>query len=561
MLFEETDTEESGNSQSDVSSLDDGFSRMQFESTSSEEKVTDDGDDDDMDSQVWSEIESESDNEFSEDYGMMEEVSTNSEDGVINPIDCYRHFITDEIIHLMVRETNRYAEQHIQTQKLTKRSKTLQWRPTTNEEMFRFLGIILEMGLVQMPEIDYYWSKSKLFGSEVIQNTMSRDQFELLLKFFHFSNNQEVHADQDRLFKLRPLLDLLRARFKSIYIPGSVISIDETMVPWKGRLLFKQYIPGKAHKYGVKIYKLAATNGYTWNFMIYTGKQDPTAGLGHGQTVVLNLVDGLLQCHRTVVVDNFFTSISLAERLLQNDTYLIGTLRSNRAGSGHEVAQKKLKRGEIYALQSNNGVKLIKWKDKRDVLMISTKPSHSATVVETGKITQSNERIMKPQVVIDYNKGKQGIDLSDQLSAYYTCLRRSKKWYHKVAFEMIFGVSIVNAYLIYKENYDKNRMTMLQFRESIVRSLLLGLPYENSKPGPRERSTSQTKRKFADHKREEMEGTARDVRRRCVGCYEKIRQQQSREASATAARRIKTFCPDCGKFFCLDCFNEKHSSK
>ena len=92
---------------------------------------------------------------------------------------------------------------------------------------------------------------------------MSRDRFESLLKFHHFSINEEQHADQDRLFKLRPLLDLLKARSQSIYIPGSIISIDETMVPWKGRLLFKQYIPGKAHKYGVKIYKLAASNGYT----------------------------------------------------------------------------------------------------------------------------------------------------------------------------------------------------------------------------------------------------------------------------------------------------------
>ena len=79
MLFEETDTEESGNSQSDVSSFDDGFSRIQFESTSSEE-VTDDGDD--VDSQVGSEIESESDTEFSEDCGMTEEVLTNSGDDV-----------------------------------------------------------------------------------------------------------------------------------------------------------------------------------------------------------------------------------------------------------------------------------------------------------------------------------------------------------------------------------------------------------------------------------------------------------------------------------------------
>lgn len=79
---------------------------------------------------------------------MMEEVPTNSEDDVINPIDRYRHFITDEIIRLILRENNRYAEQHRQTQKLTKRSKTLQRRPSTDEEMLRFLGLMLVMGLV-----------------------------------------------------------------------------------------------------------------------------------------------------------------------------------------------------------------------------------------------------------------------------------------------------------------------------------------------------------------------------------------------------------------------------
>ncbi|CAF4707710.1 unnamed protein product, partial [Rotaria sp. Silwood2] len=150
---------------------------MQFESSSSEEQVTDD----DVDSQVWDKIESDSNAEFSKDYRMVEEVSANSEDSTINPIDCYRYFIIDEIISLMVRETNRYAEQHVEIQKLTKRSNTLHWKSTTNEEMIKFFRIIIETGLVQMPEIDYYWSKSKLFGSEVIQNTMSKDRFELLL--------------------------------------------------------------------------------------------------------------------------------------------------------------------------------------------------------------------------------------------------------------------------------------------------------------------------------------------------------------------------------------------
>ena len=282
------------------------------------------------------------------------------------------------------------------------------------------------------------------------------------------------------------------------------------------------------------------------------------AGLGHAQTVVMHLLDDLEGCYRTVVADNFFTSIPLGKRLLEHDTYLIGTLRSNRAGSGSEVAQKNLRRGEVYGHQNKEGVKLIMWKDKKNVLMISTRPSNSATVLDTGNINSKNERIMKPQVVHDYNEGRIGIDLSDQLSSYYTCLRRSIKWYRKVTFELVFGTALVNSYLIYKENYAASKVTILQFRESLVRPLLLGMPFEKLKPGPRQKSIGQTKRKLADHKLEEKEGTARDIRRRCVGCYEKNREQQSRETCHSTTKRVKIFYSDCNKFFCLDCFIEKH---
>ncbi|CAF1652317.1 unnamed protein product [Adineta ricciae] len=327
MSCEEIDTDNSENSRSDVSSLDAGFMKIQVESSNSEEEFSDN----ELDSQLWNEIDSESDGEIQEDYGLVDEVNPTSQDNTTYPIDCYRHFITDEIMSLMAHETNRYAKQHLQAQELTHRSKTLQWKPITHEEMFKFLGIIIEM--------------------------------------------------------------------------SSIITIDETMVSWKGRLLFKQYIPDKSYKYGVKIYKVASMTGYTWNFMVYTGKQS------------------------SIAADNFFTTISLAQYLLRNDTYLIGIFRSNRAGSLREVAEKKLKHGEVYGLQNKDGMTLIKWKDKRDVLMISTKPSYSATVIDTKKTNKLNERIMKPQFVMDYNQGKQGIDLSDQLSSYYTCLRRSIKWY------------------------------------------------------------------------------------------------------------------------------------
>ena len=265
----------------------------------------------------------------------------------------------------------------------------------------------------------------------------------------------------------------------------------------------------------------------------------------------MHLLDDLEGCYRTVVADNFFTSIPLAKRLLEHDTYLIGALRNNLVGSGSEVAQKNLRRGEVYGRQNKEGVKLIMWKDKKNVLVISTRSSDSATVVDTGNINSKNERIMKPLVVQDYNEGRIGIDLSDQLSSYYTCLRRSIKWYQKVTFELVLGTALVNSYLIYKENYAASKVPILQFRESLVRPLLLGMPFEKLKPGPRQKSIGQTKRKLADHKLEGKEGTVRDVRRRCGGCYEKNREQQSREACHSTTKRVKTFCSDCNKFFVL----------
>jgi hypothetical protein len=86
----------------------------------------------------------------------------------------------------MVRETNKYAEQYLLTHRISKLSKNLQWEPTTNEEMLKFLGVIIKMSLLQMPNVDYYWRNNQLYESKVIENTMSRDKFELLVKFLHF---------------------------------------------------------------------------------------------------------------------------------------------------------------------------------------------------------------------------------------------------------------------------------------------------------------------------------------------------------------------------------------
>ena len=114
--------------------------------------------------------------------------------------------------------------------------------------MLTFFGIIIEKGLVQMPKLKYYWSNSQLYESEIIRNAMSREKFELLLKFWHFSNNDSKNSNQDELFTLKLVVGWLKASFPSVYMPSSTITNDKTMMQWRGRLLFTQYIPGKRHK-------------------------------------------------------------------------------------------------------------------------------------------------------------------------------------------------------------------------------------------------------------------------------------------------------------------------
>jgi hypothetical protein len=67
------------------------------------------------------------------------------------PIDFFKLFLTDEIIQLMVIETNRNAQQMLSSQKISRGSRFSSWKPITKVEIEHFLGLLLWMGLVKMP--------------------------------------------------------------------------------------------------------------------------------------------------------------------------------------------------------------------------------------------------------------------------------------------------------------------------------------------------------------------------------------------------------------------------
>ena len=109
---------------------------------------------------------------------------------------------------------------------------------------------------------------------------MSGRRFELLMSYLHLNDtsNQPPRSSPtyDKLFKVRPLIEKVVTSFRSVYVPNREISIDETMIGFKGRLGWIQYMPKKPTKWGIKAWALAdSKTGYVWNFSIYTGTSLP----------------------------------------------------------------------------------------------------------------------------------------------------------------------------------------------------------------------------------------------------------------------------------------------
>jgi len=126
----------------------------------------------------------------------------------------------------------------------------------------------------------------------------------------------------------------------------------------------------------VKIYKLCESSTcYVWNFITYTGK-DTIYGQRHpgektSSRIVLEVAHDLLDRGYCLFLDNWYTSPNLVDTLCSRKTDVVGTRRTNRKEFPDFVKRAILKRGkEVAAFRKKQMI--MKWKDKRDVVHVST---------------------------------------------------------------------------------------------------------------------------------------------------------------------------------------------
>ncbi|KAF2895170.1 hypothetical protein ILUMI_10998 [Ignelater luminosus] len=260
------------------------------------------------------------------------------------PVDVFLCLFTTKLLEKIVFETHLYGNRFI---------------PTSLDEIKAFIGVDIMMGHTKKPSYTDYWS-SKI---------EMRDPF--------ISSPKKKEEGYDKLYQLRPLLDILAESYKKCFKPSENQSIDETIVKFKHRIGFRQYMPLKPIK---RWYKIWARAGYLCQFQVYTGKADSTEKSLGEDSCVLKL---------DLEKDNIYACCT--------------------AGKGRKrelkdlLADKEMKRGSSDGRASST-LLYVKWMDNKAVRFLSNfhclKDCQTITKKKDGTI----ESINCLQVVKNYNK-------------------------------------------------------------------------------------------------------------------------------------------------------------
>ncbi|XP_023213058.1 piggyBac transposable element-derived protein 4-like [Centruroides sculpturatus] len=385
------------------------------------------------------------------------------------PKDIFDYFFPQELIELIVKETNKYANDCIELRQkkgLQKRnSRDKKWTDTNPDEIRILLALIILQGIVVKPTVQMYFSTREIVETPFFNQVMSRDRFLILLSFLHFNNEQKTFQSNSNydLLQIKPVLDKLLARWQSTYTPERDVCIDESFLMWE------EHFKWNSSRVRIKLYMLCeSSTGYVYNLMLHAGGDtvipDRIQDINledfdkPGQ-IVLTLMESLLNLGHRLYVGDFYGSPMLFDALVDKKTDAVGTVTGNREGMPKKMTlQNKLSayyRKKLMAL---------KW--VRSKTMLSTIHDDSMKTY-----SNTNKRLVtKPKVIFDYKRGMRGVHLLNLCIETFSHRKVMTKIYYKKLFFQLLDIGIFNSFIVYKK--CGHNITHLRFRTELVKDII-----------------------------------------------------------------------------------------
>ncbi|XP_069947136.1 piggyBac transposable element-derived protein 4-like isoform X2 [Cherax quadricarinatus] len=186
-------------------------------------------------------------------------------------LECFELFFDEPLMEIIVRESNTYFDYTMANTVLSPKSCLHQWKERTVAEMYLFFTTIMLMPHVYKHSVKSYWLTDHLIATPGFSDIIPVNRFVLLLRMLHFSD--KISPDRnDRLYKIKNVFVYLKQKFNMYFYPFRKLVIDESLILFKGRQLFKQYIPSKRKHFGKKVFVLCdCKSGLVLDIIVYTG--------------------------------------------------------------------------------------------------------------------------------------------------------------------------------------------------------------------------------------------------------------------------------------------------
>lgn len=449
--------------------------------------------------------------------------------------DCWNLFFSDDMLDIIVTNTNKKIESVTENYKRDRSA-----RSTDLIEIKALLGLIYLAGCLKSNRlnVDELWERNGS-GIELFWLTMSQQRFLFLLRHLRFDDmdTRDERRQSDKFAPIRDFFTLFVENCKKAYTISEFGTIDEKLEGFRGRCSFKQYIPSKPNKYGLKVFALVdAKTRYTLNLEPYVGLQPegPYRVKNDPASIVIRLIEPISGTGRNLTCDNWFTSFDLIKNLLENhNTTYVGTVRKNKRELPPEFVNTKPRPVISSVFGFKNNITIVSYVPKKYKNVVLASSMH-----HTDDIDESSGDKCKPEIITFYNSTKGGVDTVDELCATYNVARNTRRW-PMVIFYALMNVAGINSQIIYISNNPNTKSV----RRKYLKQLAVGLADQHLK----RRSFMKNIAPAVRQRRQEVAGTSQDVsredqqapisRKRCYMCKNN--------------NTTRYFCAICKKFLCL----------
>lgn len=418
----------------------------------------------------------------------------------------------------------------------------------------RFVGILMLTIYNSRKKLRDYWSDNDLLSCKRVQDCMSRDTFLEIKSKLKFARANEQNLN-DKVWRVRKFVERFRKNLRKFGFFSSNMSVDESMIKFFGRCAIKQFMPLKPIRFGIKLWSLCTIAGFLLDFQIYCGKEtgpshDKLQNCTLGSKAVMQVLheflkstpaDKLKDYH--IAIDNFFTSPDLLVHLKNIGLKATGTVRANRVYMMNEKPDKKGKlkiTRETVKINLDNKSERGSWSVKHDVSSkinyVSVKDNKVVSILSSAagvtpcepvlrwsKTEKKKVKIDFPHVFSVYNKTMGGVDLHDQHCSDLNIKVKSDKWTWAI-FRRVIEASISNAFILWRQcanGEEKKNVGAKEFVLEISDKYILP-----------------DTEKLQNHNICSV-----GLRRICKGCTKP---------------RVFTYCIQCAKHYCIECFNKHH---